>query len=107
MLVRADAGGGKANARIFLDVVDVFRDRADAERGMRGEDLRLRRDQDHRQQHIGIVVAELENVRRARRVIVGDEDRVAVRRALHRNVHAERAAGTGAVLDIDLLAEGR
>src|SRR5664279_4364088 len=82
-----------------------IRDSADAERWMHGEDLRLMRDVDHRQQDLGVVIAELEDVWGARGIVVGDEDRIAVRRTLHRRVHADGAAGAGAVLDKELLAE--
>jgi hypothetical protein len=110
VLVGADAGGRITEAGIPLDVIpldviDQLGDRIDAERRMRGEDLRLARQVDDRQELLGVVMRKLHDVRRARRVVVGDQDRVAVRRALHREIHPERPARPGPVLHHHLLAE--
>ena len=50
---------------------------------------------------------ELQHMRRARHVVVGEQERIAVGRRLDRGVDADGAAGAGAVLDEHLLAERR
>jgi len=45
-------------------------------------------------------------VRRTRDVVVGDENRVAIGRALRRRLDADHAAGAELVLEVELLADG-
>ena len=73
---------------------------------MRRQDLAVAAEIADRQQLLGVVVAHVHDVRGARRVVVGDQHGVAVGRTLEHGVHADGAAGAGAVLHHDLLADG-
>ena len=106
MLVGADAGGGAAHARPLLHQRDEVGDRVHRrERGMHRERLRLPAEQRDREEILQVVDAQAQHVRRARDVVIGDEDGIAVGRTLDRRVDADRAPGAGAVLDEHLLAE--
>jgi hypothetical protein len=72
---------------------------------MSGEPQRLSGQLDDRHQLVQVVDAQLQDMRSARHVVVGDEDRVTVRRTLDRRLDADSSARTRAVLDHDLLAD--
>jgi hypothetical protein len=59
----------------------------------------------HRHQLLGIVIGELEDVWRTRCIIVGNQHGIAVRRAMHRGIHANGAARANAIFDDDLLTD--
>ena len=105
VLVRADARGRAAHAGRFLHRGDQLGHRIHLERGVHGEHLRLAPEQAHRHQILEEVDVQLQHMRRACHVVVGEQERIAVGRRLDRGVDADRAAGAGAVLDEHLLAE--
>src|SRR5580698_8164542 len=105
MLVRTDARTGKSEAGIFPDIVHEFGKRSDSERLIDSERNRLSRYGDHRCHFSGVIVRQFEDVWRNSDIVIGKKKRVAVGRCLHCGIHADRAAGPGAVLDESLLRE--
>src|SRR5215470_5873294 len=72
---------------------------------MSSERQRLARQLYDRHQLFQVVDAQLQDMRSARHVVVGDEHRVTVGRTLDRRLDADGPARTRAVLDHDLLAD--
>ena len=54
---------------------------------------------------VEIVGAQFQNMRSTRHVVVGDENRIAIRWTLDRSLDADRSARSGAVLDHNLLTD--
>ena len=99
VLVRAHARRRVALAAVLLHRVDEFLQRVDLQRRMHRPHQRLARDEDHRHQILVVVAVHLQDLRRAGDVVVGEQHRVAVGRALGDGLDADRAAGAGPVLD--------
>src|SRR5512132_1721566 len=59
----------------------------------------------HRDHFLCVVVAELHDVRRARGIVIGNQDRVAIRMAFHCGVHADGASGASPVFHYYLLPD--
>ena len=104
---RAGAGGGVAEfARIDLEQRDQLLGRARAEQFMGDDHRRRRAHQRHRREILHRIERRLRIERRIDHEARRDrEHRIAVRRGLHRLRHADIAAGTDDVLDIELLLE--
>jgi hypothetical protein len=66
---------------------------------------RLARDEDDRHQVLLVVAVHLQDLRRAGDVVVGEQDVVAVGRALRDRLDSDRAAGAGPILDDNLLSD--
>ena len=72
---------------------------------MHGKRLRLPAKDGDRQELLEKIDVQTQHVGRACDIVVGDENRISIGRTLHRSVDADRAAGAGAILNHDLLAE--
>src|SRR5262249_60215445 len=72
---------------------------------MSSERQRLARQLNDRHELVEVVDAQLQDMRSARHVVVGNEDRVTVGRTLDSGLDADSSARTRAVLDHDLLAD--
>ncbi len=104
----ADAGRGVVElARFRLGEIDQFADRVNRQGRVDQHDQRAGADQADGREILARVVADIRIERRidAERPGTADHQRVAVRRAPGDLAGRDRAAGAGAVLDHDLLAE--
>ena len=72
---------------------------------MNGQRKRLSSQLDDGHELVEIVDAGFQDMRSARHIVVGDENRITIGRALDRRLDADCSARAGAVLDDDLLAD--
>ena len=96
----------KARAAMRFREGDQFRHRLHRHRRMHHHCKRRHADHRHRRQIAAGVVAEFEHVRRNRQCSAGgEEERVTVSGGMCGKIPADAAAGTGPVVDDDLLAQ--
>jgi len=105
VLVRARARRRAAKSRLPLRRLDQFCDRAHRQRRMHGQRKRLSSQLDDGHEFVQIVDTGFQDMRSACHIVVGDENRIAIGRALDRRLDADCSARPGAVLDDDLLAD--